>query len=220
MHSSAVRTYSGSGSVSRKLPPARYRTSRRRSWAASIMPTAVMPGIVGGRKPQIFANRSAFSSSTGKPRPNAAGCAPISEPPWTPLWPRIGMRPHFSRPTIPRASPRFTIDLTLSTPNRWGVMPMLPHRIHDRDPGALLLRIVQIFHRHGLVVRHIGAEEDDQIAADPIRVRACGGRDPDRVLESRGAWRMARPARVVDVVRPEEPRDFVRYVIRLVRHPA
>src|SRR3989442_13512170 len=38
------------------------------------------------------------------------------------------------------------------------------------DPGALLLRIVQIFHRHGLVVRHVGAEEDDQIAADPIRV--------------------------------------------------
>src|SRR5881397_2258483 len=95
------------------------------------MPTAVMPGIVGGRKPQSFANRSACSSSTGKPRPYAAGCAPISEPPWTPLWPRIGMRPHFSRPTIPRASPRFTIALTLSTPNRWWVMPMLQTKIAD-----------------------------------------------------------------------------------------
>src|SRR5947199_231829 len=184
------------------------------------MPTAVMPGIVGGRKPQSFANRSACSSSTGKPRPYAAGCAPISEPPWTPLWPRIGMRPHFSRPTIPRASPRFTIALTLSTPNRWWVMPGLPHRIHDRDLRALLLRVVQVLHRHGLVVRDVRTEEDDQIAADPIRVRARGGRDPDRVLESRGARRVARPARVVDVVRPEEPRDFVRDIVRFVRHPA
>src|SRR6266581_2543097 len=231
MRPSASRTYAGSGSVSRKLPPAWYKTSRRPSCAASIIPTAVMPPIVGGRKPQIFPNRSAFSSSTGNPRPYAPGWAPISEPPWTPLCPRIGMRPHFSRPTFPRdaclafellpglrheqhaqriEAGRVLLDERVVDPvvlehvledardegdvasrvdreefvgevraeegaagDRRHPVPLearLPHRVHDRDLRPELLRVVQVFHRHGLVVRDVGAEEDDEVGADPVRV--------------------------------------------------
>ena len=100
------------------------------------------------------------------------------------------------------------------------LQPRFPHGIHDRDLRALLLRVVQVLRRHGLVVRHVGAEEDDQVAPDPIRVRAGGRRDTDRVLQAGRARRMARSARVVDVIRAEEPRDLVRDVVGFVRHPA
>ncbi len=96
--------------------------------------------------------------------------------------------------------------------------PRLPHRIDDRDFRAELLRVVQVLHRHGLVVRDVGAEEDDQVGPDPILVRTGRGGDAERVLHGRRARRVARPARVVDVVRADEPRDLRRDVVRLVRH--
>ena len=43
-----------------------------------------------------------------------------------------------------------------------------PHRVHDRDLRAPFLRVIQIFHRHGLIVRDVGPEEDDQVAPDPV----------------------------------------------------
>src|SRR5439155_1566880 len=175
------------------------------------MPTAVIPCAVGGRNPQRRSNRAACSSPTGNPRAYSFGVAPISEPPWTPLCPRIGMSPHFGRPTIPPARPRFTIARTLSTPKRWCAIPRLhtmaglPHRIHDRDLRALLLRVIQVLRRHRLIVRHIGTEEHDEVAADPIRVGTGRGGDPDGLLEARRARGMTGPARVVDMVRAEEP---------------
>ena len=50
--------------------------------------------------------------------------APISAPPCTPEWPRIGMSPQRSRPTKPRVSPRFRIICTRRRRTCW-VMPML-----------------------------------------------------------------------------------------------
>ena len=94
------------------------------------------------------------------------------------------------------------------------------HRVHDRDFRAHLLCVVEILHRHRLVVRDVGAEEDDQVASDPVRVRTRRGGDADGFLQPRGARRVTRAARVVDVVRPEEPGDLVRDVVRLVRHAA
>src|SRR5207253_1088601 len=203
------------------------------------MPTAVIPCAVGGRNPQRRSNRAACSSPTGNPRAYSFGVAPISEPPWTPLCPRIGMSPHFGRPTIPPARPRFTIARTLSTPKRWCVIPMLhtktavsartymsaksniaSRRRHDRDLRALLLRVIQVLRRHRLIVRHIGTEEHDEVAADPIRVGTGRGGDPDGLLEARRARGMTGPARVVDMVRAEEPRRFARDVVRFVRHAA
>ena len=42
--------------------------------------------------------------------------APIPAPPCTPLCPRMGIRPVCGRPTLPRASCRFTMARTLSLP--------------------------------------------------------------------------------------------------------
>src|SRR5205085_2443052 len=49
--------------------------------------------------------------------------------------------------------------------------PRLEVRINDRDACAGLLRVVQILHRYGLVVRRIRSEEDDQVGADPVGIR-------------------------------------------------
>ncbi len=98
--------------------------------------------------------------------------------------------------------------------------PGLAQRIHDRDPRAPLLGEIQVLHEHGLGVGHIGAEEHDEVALDHVAIRAGGRGDTDRLLERRGRRRVTDAGRVVDVVRPDEPRGLLRRVIDLVRDPA
>ena len=58
------------------------------------------------------------------PPGKAVAYAPISAPPWTPEWPRIGMRPAPLRPTLPRARPTLTIAFTPSAPCSCWVIPI------------------------------------------------------------------------------------------------
>ena len=60
------------------------RSRRRRRDRSS--PTSSSPGVVGTSKPQTSDQRAAVAAST-------AGTQPISAPPCTPEWPRIGTRP-------------------------------------------------------------------------------------------------------------------------------
>ena len=62
------------------------------------------PGSRTARRARPRARRS-----TASPPGSAVAYAPISAPPCTPEWPRIGMRPAPGRPTLPRARPRLTI---------------------------------------------------------------------------------------------------------------
>ena len=88
--------------------------------------------------------------------------------------------------------------------------------IHHHDARAGLLGFVQILGGDGLVVRGIRAEEDDEVRAPPIAVAARGGRDADGVFHRAGAGAVAETRGVIDVVRAEEARGFLRHVIDFV----
>ena len=91
--------------------------------AASSDSTAFMPRAPGIGKPQRLSRRARFFSS--RPPPGRTfGAQPTSDPPCTPEWPRIGTRPHFSRPTHPRARARFATARTVSEPWACCVSPI------------------------------------------------------------------------------------------------
>ena len=83
-----------------------------------------------------------------------------------------------------------------------------------------LLGVVQVLHRHRLVVGHVGADEDDQVGTDPVAVRAGGGGHPERALEPERARRVADPGRVVDGVAAERPDRLLRGEVVLVGRAA
>ncbi len=85
-----------------------------------------MPGVAGGVKPHAAPTRArASASSIAAPPGSVFGTLPHSAAPWTPLWPRIGIRPVRARPSMPRANARLTSAATFSTPKRCCVTPML-----------------------------------------------------------------------------------------------
>ena len=87
----ARRVRASSGSVSRKLPPTIQNRSTSPSAACSIISAVVQPGVVGTSNPQTSDQRAAVAAST-------PGTQPISAPPCTPEWPRIGTRPAVGPP--------------------------------------------------------------------------------------------------------------------------
>ena len=89
-------------------------------------------------------------------------------------------------------------------------------RVHDRDLGSVLFRVVQVLRRHRLVVGGVGAEEDDEVGAEPVHVAAGGCAVAERRLHRRRRGRVAQPGRVVHVVRAEESRRLLRGVVDLV----
>ena len=95
----------------------------------------------------------------------------------------------------------------------------LPVGIHEDNPGALLLGQLQVLDGYRLVVRGVGAEEDDQVGSNPIGVAAGRGGDPERGLHRRRRGRVADPGGVVDVVGAEEAGDLLRHVVDLVGQP-
>ena len=86
--------------------------------------TAVRPGSAGGEKPHRRSKRASSAASRGAPPGRALGTAPTSAEPCTPEWPRMGISPQRSRPTIPRARARLIRAVTLSTPKRCWVRPI------------------------------------------------------------------------------------------------
>ena len=82
------------------------------------------------------------------------------------------------------------------------------------------LRLVEILRRDRLIVGRVRAEEDDQVGAVPILVAARAWRRRRSMPSSRAGGRMAEARGVVDVVRAEEARHFLRHVIDLVRDAA
>ena len=136
-----------SASLDRRRDRAARRGSCRRSSrarrarpapAASTISSAVMPGRGAGpgsrTSRRAAPRRSARRSAT--PPGNAVAYAPISAPPCTPECPRIGMRPAPGRPTLPRASARFTIAATLSAPCSCCVIPIDHTRTADGAVGV------------------------------------------------------------------------------------
>ena len=95
--------------------------------------------------------------------------------------------------------------------------PRLAVGVDHRDLGASLLGVVEVLHRHRLVVGHIGADEHDQVAADPVAVRTGRGGHAERALEPKGARRVADPGGVVDRVGPHRPHGLLRGEVGLVR---
>ena len=93
-------------------------------------------------------------------------------------------------------------------------------RVDDRDLGAPLHGMVEVLDGHRLVVRHVRAEEHDQVGVEPVpvgvRCRAVtvGSVEGDRrcgVAEAGGG---------VDVGRAEEPGGLLRHVVGLVGNAA
>ena len=95
--------------------------------------------------------------------------------------------------------------------------PRLAVGVDHRDLGARLLGVVEVLHRHRLVVGHIRADEHDQVAADPVAVRTRRGGHAERALEPKGARRVADPGGVVDRVGPHRPHGLLRGEVGLVR---
>ena len=94
--------------------------------------------------------------------------------------------------------------------------PRLAVGVDHRDLGASLLGVVEVLHRHRLVVGHIRADEHDQVAADPVAVRTRRGGHAQRALEPKGARRVADPGGVVDRVGPHRPHGLLRGEVGLV----
>ncbi len=83
-----------------------------------------------------------------------------------------------------------------------------------------MFRIVEIFQRHRLVVRGVGADKDQKIGPDPIPIGASSGGAADRLLERRRARRMANARAGVHVIGAEETGHFLMGVISLVGEAA
>ena len=94
--------------------------------------------------------------------------------------------------------------------------PGLAVGIDDRDLRAVLLGVVQVFHRDRLVVRDVRPEQDDQVGVEPVDVAAGRGAIPERRLHRRRRCGVAEARGIVDVIGAEEPRRLLRGVVDLV----
>jgi hypothetical protein len=98
------------------------------------------------------------------------------------------------------------------------VHPRLAVVVDDGDLGALFLRVVEVLHRHRLVVGDVRTDEHDQIASDPVRVGTRRRRHSQRLLQPERARRMTDPCRVVDRVGSHRPHALLNGVVVLVGH--
>ncbi len=76
--------------------------------------------------------------------------------------------------------------------------------------------MVHVLGRDRLIVGRVGADEDEQIGADPVGVGAGGGRNAEGCLERNGAGRVADAGGVIDVVGAHRPDRFLGGVVGLV----
>jgi hypothetical protein len=95
--------------------------------------------------------------------------------------------------------------------------PGLAEAVDDRDLRSLLLRVVQVLHAHRLIARDVGADEENEVATDPVLVRAGRRADAERLLEPERARGVADAGCIVDRVAAERPDRLLRRVVVLVR---
>ena len=100
------------------------------------------------------------------------------------------------------------------------LQPGLEIGVDDEDFRARLLRIVEVFCGHGLVVGDVAADKDEQVAANPIRIGAGGGGAAHCLVQGHGAGRVAETRAGVHVVGAEEARHLLVRVVGLVGQPA
>ena len=93
-------------------------------------------------------------------------------------------------------------------------------RVDDGDPGAVVLRVMQVLRGHRLVVRHVGSEQHDEIGLQPIRIAARRGAVAEHLFHRDGRGGMAQARGVVHVIGPHETRELLRRVVRLVGEPS
>src|SRR5216683_3224267 len=80
--------------------------------------------------------------------------------------------------------------------------------------------IIEIFGGDRLVVGNVAANEHNQVAANPIRIRAGRRRTPDSSAQCRRAWRMADTRAGIYVVGAKEAGHFLVSIVSLVGEPA
>ncbi len=86
---------------------------------------------------------------------------------------------------------------------------------HDFRPGPL--SVIHVLRGNRLIVGGVGADEDEDVSADPVAIRAGGRAGADRLLERDRARGMANPGGVVDRIGPHCPNGLLGGVVGLVR---
>ena len=104
--------------------------------------------------------------------------------------------------------------------NPVAVQPRLLIGIDDEDLGSGFFGVVQILGGHRLIVGQVGADQNDQVGADPVRVGAGGGGTADGGAEAGGAGRVADAGAGIDMIGAEEARDFLVGVVGFVGEAA
>ena len=89
-------------------------------------------------------------------------------------------------------------------------------RVDDRDLGSALAREVEVLDRHWLVVRHVRAEEDDQVRVEPVGVGVRRGAESEGAVQRHRRGGVAKAGGGVDVGGAEEAGGLLRHVVRLV----
>ena len=92
--------------------------------------------------------------------------------------------------------------------------------IDDEDLGSGLFGVVQILGGYRLVVGQVGADQNHQVSADPVRVGTGGGGTAYGSAKSGGAGCMADTGAGIDMIGAEEARDFLVGIVGLVGEPA
>ena len=83
-----------------------------------------------------------------------------------------------------------------------------------------LLGVVQVLGGDRLIVGNVGADQHDQIGANPVGVGAGGGGAADGGAEAGGAGRVTDAGAGIDVVGADEARDLLVGVVGFVGQPA
>ncbi len=86
---------------------------------------------------------------------------------------------------------------------------------HD-DLSAALFCVIHVFRGHRLIVRRVAADENEQIRAEPILIRAGRSRNAEHLFERDRAGRMANARRVIDIVGVKKSCNFLRDIINFI----
>ena len=92
--------------------------------------------------------------------------------------------------------------------------------VHDEHACALRLRLVQVLHGDGLVVRRVAAEEHDEVSAVPIAVAAGRRRDAEHPAHRGGRRAVAEPRGAIDVRAADRADRLLNGVVDLVADAA
>ena len=89
--------------------------------------------------------------------------------------------------------------------------------VDRNDLGAGFFRVIHVFRGDWLIIRRVGADENEDVGPDPVAIRAGGRADAEHLLQRDRTWRMADARGVVDVVGSDRADRFLGGVIGFVR---